>query len=42
MPFADLSTGINVFYETAGAGDPLLLIMGTAADHGVWAGQVEA
>ena len=42
MPFADLSTGINVYYETAGEGDPLLLIMGTAADHGVWAGQVEA
>ena len=42
MPFAALSTGIDVYYETEGSGDPLLLIMGTAADHGVWAGQVEA
>ena len=42
MPFAALSTGIDVYYEVEGSGDPLLLIMGTAADHGVWAGQVEA
>ena len=42
MPFAALSTGVDVYYETEGSGDPLLLIMGTAADHGVWAGQVEA
>ena len=42
MPFAKLSTGIEVFYRVEGSGDPLLLIMGTAADHSVWAGQVEA
>ena len=42
MPFAELSTGIEVFYRVEGSGEPLLLIMGTAADHSVWASQVEA
>ena len=42
MPFTDLSTGIEVYYQVEGAGDPLLLIMGTAADHTTWAAQVEA
>ena len=42
MPFASLPTGIEMYYETEGAGDPLLLIMGTAADHSTWAGQVAA
>ena len=42
MPFARLSTGIDVYYEIEGAGDPLLLIMGTGADHTTWAAQVEA
>ena len=42
MPFTDLPTGIEVYYEIEGAGDPLLLIMGTGADHTTWAAQVEA
>lgn len=42
MPFATLPTGIEMYYETAGSGDPLLLIMGTAADHSTWEAQVEA
>ena len=42
MPFASLPTGIDMYYEIAGSGDPLLLIMGTAADHSTWAGQVAA
>jgi pimeloyl-ACP methyl ester carboxylesterase len=42
LPFASLSTGIDVYYEVEGSGDPLLLIMGTAADHSTWAAQVEA
>ena len=42
MPFASLPTGIDMYYEIEGSGDPLLLIMGTAADHSTWAGQVAA
>lgn len=42
MPFATLSTGIDVYYEVEGAGEPLLLIMGTAADHSTWSAQVAA
>lgn len=42
MTFAQLPTGIDVYYEIEGSGDPLLLIMGTSADHTTWAAQVEA
>ena len=42
MPFASLPTGIEMYYEVEGSGPPLLLIMGTAASHDVWAAQVEA
>ncbi len=42
MPFATLSTGIDVYYEVEGSGDPLLLIMGTASDHSTWVAQVKA
>ena len=42
MTFAQLSTGVDVYYEIVGSGDPLLLIMGTSADHTTWAAQVEA
>ena len=42
MPFQQLATGIEVYYEIAGRGPPLLLIMGTAADHSTWDLQVEA
>ena len=41
MPFVSLETGIEMFYQVEGEGDPLLLIMGTAADHSPWARQVE-
>ena len=42
MPIAKLSTGINLHYEEKGAGEPLLLIMGTGADHTFWQAQVPA
>ena len=42
MPSTALSTGIEVYYEVEGSGEPLLLIMGTAADHTTWSAQVEA
>ena len=42
MPFANLLTGVEIYYEIAGAGDPLLMIMGTTADHTSWDAQVEA
>ena len=42
MPIITLPTGIDMYYEVAGTGDPLLLIMGTAADHSTWDSQVEA
>ena len=41
MPFVSLRTGIEMFYRVEGEGEPLLLIMGTAADHTPWARQVE-
>jgi pimeloyl-ACP methyl ester carboxylesterase len=37
-----LPTGIDMYYETEGSGEPLLLIMGTASDHSTWARQVIA
>jgi pimeloyl-ACP methyl ester carboxylesterase len=36
MPRVQLPTGIGIYYETVGAGEPLLLIMGTGADHSLW------
>ncbi|MCY3648119.1 MAG: alpha/beta fold hydrolase [Acidimicrobiaceae bacterium] len=42
MPFVNLPTGIEMYYQVEGTGDPLLLIMGTAADHTTWAAQVDA
>ena len=42
MPFAKLPTGITMYYEVEGQGQPLLLIMGTNADHSIWAPQVAA
>jgi 3-oxoadipate enol-lactonase len=42
MPMVALRTGINMFYEITGDGPPLLLIMGTAADHSTWSSQVAA
>jgi len=37
-----IETGLDVFYEEHGSGEPLLLMMGTGADHRFWAGQVPA
>lgn len=42
MPMTTLSTGIDIYYEISGEGPPLLLIMGTAADHTTWSSQVNA
>jgi len=42
MPLTSLPTGIDMYYGVEGRGDPLLLIMGTAADHTTWSAQVEA
>ena len=33
---------MDMYYEVEGTGPPLLLIMGTAASHEVWAAQVDA
>lgn len=37
MPFAIARDGVRLYYETTGAGDPLLLISGQASDHAIWA-----
>jgi len=42
MPVAKLPTDVDLYYEEHGKGDPLLLIMGTGADHRFWAAQVPA
>jgi len=42
MPKIAIETGLDVFYEEHGSGDPLLLIMGTGADHRFWSAQVPA
>ncbi len=36
MPFATTSDGIHLYYETIGAGDPLLFISGQGGDHRDW------
>lgn len=39
MPFADLPTGIRLYYEIHGEeGEPFLLLGGTGSDHSLWAG----
>ena len=43
MPFAELSTGIRMYYETHGdQGDPFLFLGGTGSDHNLWAGLLSA
>jgi pimeloyl-ACP methyl ester carboxylesterase len=42
MPIARLASGLEIHYVEQGRGDPLLLIMGTGADHRFWAAQVPA
>ncbi len=36
MPFVTLPDGVRMYYETEGAGEPLLLLMGMASDHFGW------
>ncbi len=36
MPTAPLPTGVSLYYEELGSGEPVLLIMGTGADHSLW------
>jgi pimeloyl-ACP methyl ester carboxylesterase len=40
MPRAHLKTGITMYYEELGSGEPLVLIAGTGADHATWVLQV--
>lgn len=42
MPYIEIATGIEVYYERFGSGAPLLLIMGTGLDHSCWSPQVES
>ena len=42
MPFAEPSSGVEIFYETHGEGAPLLLVSGTGHDHAFWSGQLPA
>ena len=39
---AELSTGISMYYEIRGSGEPVILIMGTSADHSPWNATAEA
>ena len=41
MPIVRLSTGIKMYYERHGSGEPLILIMGTGFDHSGWANQIK-
>lgn len=36
MPLVEISIGISIHYESSGSGEPILLIMGTGADHTLW------
>jgi pimeloyl-ACP methyl ester carboxylesterase len=40
LPIARLPHGIDLYYEEHGQGEPVLLLMGTGADHTFWAPQV--
>jgi pimeloyl-ACP methyl ester carboxylesterase len=33
---AELSSGVSLYYERSGSGDPLVLIAGTGCDHNYW------
>ena len=41
MPFADAPNGIRIYFEEHGSGEPVLLLMGTGADHSFWGPQVD-
>jgi pimeloyl-ACP methyl ester carboxylesterase len=36
MPFATAPDGVRLYYESRGAGEPLLLIAGRNSDHHLW------
>lgn len=36
MPFAIAKDGVQLYYETIGMGDPILLVMGQGSDHHGW------
>jgi pimeloyl-ACP methyl ester carboxylesterase len=36
MPRVTLPTGVSLYYQVSGLGEPVLLIMGTGADHSMW------
>lgn len=36
MPYAEAADGCRIWYDSAGAGDPLLLVPGQASDHRMW------
>jgi pimeloyl-ACP methyl ester carboxylesterase len=36
VPAVSLPTGVTVHYEDVGEGEPVLLVMGTGADHSFW------
>ena len=42
MPIVPVSTGIRLNYEDVGSGEPILMIMGTGADHTLWAPTIPA
>lgn len=42
VPNVSLSTGISMFYQTVGEGEPIVLIMGTGADHTPWDATAQA
>jgi len=40
MPYAKVSTGIEIYFERIGTGHPIILIMGTGLDHSCWDNQI--
>jgi pimeloyl-ACP methyl ester carboxylesterase len=42
MPTVALPTGVALYFEEHGSGEPLLLIAGTGADHAIWDATTEA
>ncbi len=40
MPIAKLKSGLELYYEIHGEGEPVLLLMGTGADHTFWTPQI--
>jgi pimeloyl-ACP methyl ester carboxylesterase len=36
MPVASLPTGVSLYWEERGAGEPVLIVAGTGGDHSLW------